>query len=79
MLRLMKARSRTQFVVALGKQVASVRKNKGFTQEALAAKADLDRMTIALVETGQRKPSVVTVYRLAKALNVEPAEFFKGL
>lgn len=75
----MKAHSRVQFVSSLGKQIALVRKDKGFTQEQLASKADLDRMTIALIETGQRRPSVVTIYRLAKALNTEPADFFKGL
>jgi transcriptional regulator with XRE-family HTH domain len=79
MLMTMKARSKTQFVVALGKRVAAVRKNKGLTQEKLASLADLDRMTIALVETGHKKPSVVTIYKLAKALKVEPATFFEGL
>lgn len=75
----MKARNKQEFVASLGKRVAVVRKRYDITQEKLAELAELDRMTIALIETGKKRPSVVTVYKLARALKVEPQEFFKDL
>ncbi len=79
MLSLMKSKNKEEFVNSLGRQLAILRKKAGFTQEKLAEVAELDRMTIALIETGRKRPSVVTVYRLAVALKVEPEEFFQDL
>ncbi len=72
----MKARNEKEFVDNLGKRIATIRRLKGYTQESLAEKAELDRMTIALIETGRKKPSIRTVFKLAKTLDTEPAEFF---
>jgi transcriptional regulator with XRE-family HTH domain len=79
MLRVMKARNEEEFADALGERIASIRKRKGFTQEGLAEAAELDRMTIALVETGKKRPSVTTIYKLAKYLGVEASDFFIDL
>lgn len=68
-----------RFLDALCKRIATVRKEKGFTQERLASEASLDRVAIANIETGRRRPTVTTVYRLAVALKVKPEVFFKDL
>ena len=39
---------------------------------ALAKKAGVVPNTVHLVETGQRAPQLLTVYRLCRALDVEP-------
>jgi transcriptional regulator with XRE-family HTH domain len=72
-------REEERFLDALGKRIATVRKEKGFTQERLASEASLDRVAIANIETGRRRPTVTTVYRLAIALKVKPEVFFKDL
>jgi transcriptional regulator with XRE-family HTH domain len=72
-------RNEEQFLDALCKRIAAVRKEKGFTQEKLASEASLDRVAIANIETGRRRPTVTTVYRLAVALKVKPEVFFKDL
>lgn len=75
----MKARSEDQFMKNLGFKVASIRKTKGITQEQLASETGLDRVAIAYIETGKRKPKVTSIYRIALGLDVEPSELFKGL
>jgi len=68
-----------QFLDALAKRIASLRKSKGMTQERLAADADIDRVALANIETGKRRPTVTTVYRISAALGVHVDDVFKNL
>jgi len=52
-----------------------LRRAASLTQEELAFRAGLDRTYISALERGLYSASVVTIERLAKALNVEPMEF----
>ena len=40
----------------------------------LARKAGLSATTIYLLETGQRTPQLLTIYKLSRALNIDPHE-----
>jgi transcriptional regulator with XRE-family HTH domain len=62
-----------------GADVALIRSSKGYTQEQLASRSGLDRMTIALIENGRRWPRFSTLQTLAKELGVEIKDFFKNL
>ena len=55
-----------------------IRLEKGVSQEALAAAADLHRTYVSSVERGERNVSIVNIARLADALNVPIREFFPG-
>ena len=68
-----------KFLNALAKRIAELRKAKGMTQERLAADADIDRVALANIETGKRRPTVTTVYRIASALGVKVERVFKDL
>jgi transcriptional regulator with XRE-family HTH domain len=68
-----------QFLDSLAKRIASLRKQKGLTQEKLADAADIDRVALANIETGKRRPTVTTIYRLSHALGVNVGEIFKNL
>ena len=68
-----------RFLNSLAKQIASLRKAKGMTQERLAGEADIDRVALANIETGKRRPTVRTVYRIARSLRVKVEEVFKNL
>ena len=46
------------------------------TQEELAEMADIDRSYLACLETQPTNVSAGVLFRLAKALEVEPQEFF---
>ena len=47
-----------------------MRRKRGLTQTQLGDMAGLSAATIGMIETGQRKPSVSALIRLAKVLNV---------
>jgi transcriptional regulator with XRE-family HTH domain len=52
---------------------------EAFSQTDLAERADLSRTYIAQVENGYTSPSFDAVDRMAKALDVDPSEFFKPI
>lgn len=75
----MKAQSEEQFIEDLGKRIATERQARGITQERLAADVGLDRVGIAYIETGKRKPKVTSIYRIARGLGIEVEDLFRGL
>jgi transcriptional regulator with XRE-family HTH domain len=50
------------------------RRNKGLSQQRLAFNCKLHRTEISLLERGDRNPRLTTIVRLARALDVAPAE-----
>ena len=63
----------------IGNRIREVRKEKGYSQEELAALADLDRTYMTSVECGKRNISIVNLHRIAKALGVTLEELFRGI
>jgi transcriptional regulator with XRE-family HTH domain len=57
-----------------GKALKMLRKDRGYSQEELAARSNLHRTYISLLERGQKSPSLATICRVAKALEVKPHE-----
>ena len=53
-----------------GNRVRALRQTRGWSQEALAHRCQLDRSYIGGVERGQRNVSLINVQKIAKALNV---------
>lgn len=66
----------TVFFNTLARQLVAMRKMRGLTQEMLAAEAGLDRVAIANIETGRRNPTVLTLFKLADAMDAEVKDFF---
>lgn len=50
--------------------IAELRKAKGMSQEQLASRSGVHRVTIARFETGKISPTLATLERLAAALDV---------
>lgn len=62
----------------LAERIRSKRKLLGLTQEQLAENADLSHNYIARIEIGTKTPSVTTLFKIADALNVNPAELISS-
>lgn len=60
-----------------GKVVRQARLARGFSQERLAERAELDRTFISMIERGVRKPTLETAQRLAEALGVPLARMIE--
>ena len=55
-----------------GMAVRQLREQHGWSQEHLAALADLNRSYVGEIERGRAIASIVTVHKLASALRIEP-------
>lgn len=62
-----------------GVRVRTLRLKKELSQEALAAKADLDRAFLSGIERGIENPTLFTIQAIADGLSVKVAELTKGL
>jgi len=62
--------------LALGRQVARLRRARGLSQEALARRSGLSRSYLASLERGHRNVGLVNLHRLATALDLALADLF---
>lgn len=61
----------------LGRRIKELRKMKGLSQEELSEKVDIDPKHLSRIEVGRGFPSLDTLEKIAKALNVEMKDFFE--
>jgi transcriptional regulator with XRE-family HTH domain len=61
---------------AIGLAVRRVRHERGYSQEELAAEADVERTYISHLERGVRNPALSTLTRITAALDVRLSRFF---
>lgn len=59
-----------------GSKIKELRHKKGWSQEFLAHKAELDRTYIPSIEKGERNVSIVVAEKLAIALEIELMDLF---
>jgi len=64
--------------IAFGRHLAALRREAGWSQEALAFESGLARSYLSGVERGQRNISLVNICRLARTLSVRPATLLDG-
>ena len=64
-------------LVALGRAIKEVRQAKGLSQEKLALLADLDISYVGRVERGDNNATILTVTRLAIALDTTMAKLMQ--
>jgi transcriptional regulator with XRE-family HTH domain len=64
-------------IIAFGLVIKQLRKARGYSQEALALEASIDRTFLSQMETGRKQPSLLTIFRLASALQLDASEVLK--
>ena len=62
----------------LGRRVARLRGDRGWTQNDLAERAAISRVALSHIEAGMNMPSERTVVLLAGLLHVEPHDLVEG-
>lgn len=55
-----------------------LRKKARISQEELALRSGLDRTYISGCERGVRNPSIISIEKIADALNIPAKDFFEG-
>lgn len=66
-----------RFIKKIGNRIKFYRKEKGFTQEALAFESGISTSMIGMIETARNDVTLSKIYAIAKALDVEPYELLK--
>jgi transcriptional regulator with XRE-family HTH domain len=56
---------------AFGRALKKIRLKKKLTQESLSLEAQLARVYISELEYGKKTPSIETVFKISKALNIK--------
>ena len=56
---------------AFGRALKKIRVRKKLTQESLSLQADLARVYISELEYGKKTPSIETIFKISKALNIK--------
>ena len=76
----MKKTGKYQECLALGKQIAHLRKEiTKLSQDDFALQAGLDRTYISSIERGERNATLMTLVKIANALEVPVSELVKTL
>jgi transcriptional regulator with XRE-family HTH domain len=60
----------------LANSLKAVRKKKGYTQEQLAYESEITLSQIARIETVKSNPTVSTIFKIARTLNINVSELF---
>ena len=63
--------------MAFGQVLRAKRKELGFSQESLALEAGIDRNFVSLLERGMNQPSLTTIFKISKALQIDPSYMLK--
>jgi transcriptional regulator with XRE-family HTH domain len=60
----------------VGANAKRLRRAAGISQAELAERMGIDRAYVSGLEQGARNPTIITLWHMAKALDVPVAEFF---
>lgn len=63
-------------LVALGAAIRAARVERGISQEELAHKAGTDRSYLSSIERGAQNPGIVSILRMAHAMDMTATELF---
>ena len=61
---------------ALARAIRSIREQRGYSQEAFAARVGLDRSNYGAIEPGECNVTVDTIVKIATGLGVNAGELF---
>ena len=62
---------------AFGTVIRELREKRGLSQEELSFACTRHRTYISQIERGKSSPTIATLWRLAKALDVKPSEIVR--
>ena len=65
------------FLAAFSAHIRSIRLQRGLSQEDVAERAGIHVTYLSGIERGRRNPSVKSLYRIAKALDIPVREMFE--
>ena len=68
-----------RFLNATGRRIQTLRKSRGLSQEQLAEKLGMDRVSVGYIEQGRRSPKLSTVFAISRVLDVRVFDLFEDV
>ena len=68
--------SENSLQLIVGKNIQKIRESKGISQQELAAKCNFEKSNMSRLEAGRVNPTLSTLEKIAKALDVSLTELF---
>jgi len=68
-----------EFLKQLGKRITTIRKQKGLTQIELGYRCDIEKPNINRLEKGGTNPTILTLRKICKELEIDLDELLEGL
>jgi transcriptional regulator with XRE-family HTH domain len=65
-----------KILIEFGERVRKLRKEKGFSQEELAHKAQVHRTYIGMIERAEKNITLINIEKIAKALETKVTKLF---
>jgi len=66
-------------LLALASELKNRRLTLGLSQDELALKAELNRTFIAKIEVAKTQPALISIFRIAEALQVNPGDLVNSI
>ncbi|WP_435136755.1 helix-turn-helix domain-containing protein [Formosa sp. A9] len=73
----MEINNENEYLIAFGKNLRKLRKEKGFTQAKLAIDLNIEISQISRIERGVINTSISNVYKISKVLKIGIKELFE--
>lgn len=67
------------FLIALGERIAKIRKEQKLTQVELGYRCDFEKSNMRRIEIGGTNPTILTLRKICKGLDIDITELLKGL
>ena len=64
-------------LVALGGRIRKLRTRKGLSLSELAYMCDFEKASLSRIELGKTNTTILTLYKISKALEIPISEFFE--
>ncbi|HEX7830648.1 MAG TPA: helix-turn-helix transcriptional regulator [Thermoanaerobaculia bacterium] len=74
-----KRKARQPDAELFGAVVRELREGRGWTQEQLAERSDMNASYLGFVERGDNVPTLTIIIQIAEGLGVEPADLLKAM
>ncbi len=68
-----------QLQKTIGNKIRQIRISKNIAQQDLSAKCNFEKSNMARIEAGNTNPTIYTLYKIAKNLNISLTELVSGL
>lgn len=67
------------FFKELGKRIKATREAKGLSGVELAHRCDFDKSNLGRIENGRTKPTITTLIKICRVLEVDLSNIFQGI